>query len=79
MEGVEDAYSGIPRKDPPPPPNTPDGRMYPPLADNITRNPNGGITARTRHHIIEVGPDGSIRIRHTQTGRIEFEQAGAGR
>ena len=48
---VEDELSGIPRSDPPPPPRMPDGRMYPPQEDNITRNPAGSITAYTKHAI----------------------------
>jgi len=74
---VEDELSGIPRSDPPPP-KMPDGRMYPPLEDNIIRNPDGSISARTKGHNIEIGKDGSITIRDKQTGQIEFQQLGGG-
>src|ERR1019366_2419672 len=59
---VEDAYSGIPRSDPPPPAGQSDGRLYPPLDDNVTRLLDGRITARTRGHNIEIGANGSITI-----------------
>lgn len=75
---VEDELSGIPRQEPPPPPNRPDGRMYPPQADNIRRLPDGSITARTAGHRIEIGADGSITIRNVRTGDIDFHQPGAG-
>jgi hypothetical protein len=75
---VEDELSGIPRSDPPPPPKMPDGRMYPPQEDNITRNPDGSISARTRRQTIEIGKDGGITIRDKQTGQIEFQQPGGG-
>jgi hypothetical protein len=75
---VEDELSGIPRQEPPPPPNRPDGRMYPPQADNIRRLPDGSITARTAGHRIEIGADGSITIRNIRTGDIDFHQPGAG-
>jgi len=39
--------SGIPRKNPPPAPNMPDGRMYPPLDDFTIRNPDGSIAVTT--------------------------------
>jgi hypothetical protein len=76
---VEDDLSGIPRSDSPPPPKMPDGRMYPPQEDNITRNPDGSISANTRGHTIEIGKDGSITIRDKQTGQIEFQQPGGGK
>lgn len=78
LEEVEDALSGIPKKTPPPPPKMPDGRMYPPQADHITRNPNGSISASTAGHRIEIGADGSITIKNIETGQIDFHQRGAG-
>jgi hypothetical protein len=75
---VEDELSGIPRSDPPPPRNMPDGRMYPPLEDSITRNPDGSISATTAGHRIEIGNDGSITIRNIRTGQIDFQQPGEG-
>jgi hypothetical protein len=76
LDEVEDALSGIPKKTPPPPPKMPDGRMYPPQADNIIRNPDGSISARTAGHRIEIGADGSITIRNIKTGEIDFHQPG---
>jgi hypothetical protein len=77
LDEVEDALSGIPRRNPPPPPNMPDGRMYSPQADNITRHADGRITARTAGHRIEIGADGSITIRRL-SGEIDFHQPEAG-
>lgn len=76
---VEDELSGIPSQEPPPPPNRPDGRMYPPQADNLQRLHDGNITARTAGHLIELGVDGSITIRNVRTGEIDFHQAGVRR
>ena len=74
LDAVEDELSGVVRKDPPPPPNMPDGRMYPPLADNIVRNTDGSITARTRGHTIRCGGDGSITITNRKTGNVDFHK-----
>jgi hypothetical protein len=75
---VEDAYSGIPRSDPPPPIGQSDGRMYPPLDDNVTKAADGSITTRTLRQDIRIEPDGSITITNRATRMIEFEQAGGG-
>jgi hypothetical protein len=72
LDEVEDDLSGIPKKSPPPPPGMPDGRMYPPLPDFLTRHPDGSITARTRGHVIEIGSDGGVTIRNKKTGSTEF-------
>jgi hypothetical protein len=72
LEEVEDQMSGVVKKTPPPPPAMPDGRMYPPLPDNITPLPDGGILAKTRGHVIEIGVDGSITIKNKRTGAVEF-------
>jgi len=77
MDQVEDDLSGISKKEPPPAPNMPDGRMYPPRDDFVTRNPDGSISARTAGHNIELGNDGSIKITNRKTGAVEFEQPGA--
>jgi hypothetical protein len=74
LDEVEDAWSGVPKQTPPPPPNMPDGRMYPPLRDNILHHPGGVITALTRGHIIEIGPDGAIVIRNKRTRAVEFRK-----
>ena len=74
LNAVEDELSGVVRKEPPPPPNMPDGRMYPPLADNIVRNADGSISARTRGHTIQCGADGSITITNRKTGNVDFHK-----
>ncbi len=78
LDEVEDAHSGIPKSEPPPPMNMSDGRMYPPQADRIIRNRDGTITTRTRGHDIFIGSNGSITIRNRQTGQIEFQQPSGG-
>jgi hypothetical protein len=76
LDAVEDAFSGVPKKMPPPPPNMPDGRMYPPLPDFTTHHPDGSITARTRGHVIEIGADGRLTIKNKRTGAVELEREG---
>jgi hypothetical protein len=76
LNQVEDELSGIPKQSPPPPPNMPDGRMYPPLEDFITRNPDGSISARSRGHNINISSDGSITITNRTSGNIEFSKPG---
>ena len=73
MEKVEDELSGIPRQDPPPRPGMPDGRMYPPMEDFVTRHADGSITAVTKGHRIEIGSDGSTRIINKNSGTAECE------
>ena len=75
---MEDEFSGVPRKDPPPPPNMPDGRMYPPLEDFTTQNADGSMSARTRGHRIELGADGSITIKNIKSGAVDFTKPGGG-
>jgi len=65
LDEVEDAYSGVPKQDPPPPPDMPDGRMYPPQADHIHRRSDGSIGATTRGHVIEITAGGG----HHAAGR----------
>jgi Pre-toxin TG len=76
LDHVEDDLSGIPKQNPPPPPNRSDGRMYPPLDDFTTRNPDGSITADTRGHVIDIDPTGGITIRSRATGNVEFQKSG---
>jgi hypothetical protein len=78
MDEVEDDLSGVAKKDPPPPPHMPDGRMYPPRDDFVTRHDDGSMSARTAGHRIEIGRDGGITITNRRTGDVEFEQPGAG-
>jgi hypothetical protein len=74
LDEVEDAWSGIPKKCPPPLPASSDGRMYCPLPDFISRLSDGGILALTRGHRIEIGSDGALRIISKLTGLAEFEK-----
>jgi hypothetical protein len=74
LDEVEDQHSGIPKAVPPPPPSMPDGRMYPPLDDFITRAPDGSITARTRAHMVEIAPDGAVRIVNRRTGVVDYKR-----
>lgn len=74
LDEVEDQLSGVVKKDPPPPPNMSDGRMYPPLDDFVIRHPDGRITATTRGHKIEIGADGEVVIRNKKTGDIELRK-----
>jgi hypothetical protein len=78
IDEVEDQYSGIVKKDPPPPPGRRDGRLYPPLDDRVTRNPDGSLVARTQGHTISLGKDGTITIRNRATRQVEFHQDGGG-
>ncbi len=78
LEEVEDQHSGVLKKDPPPPPNRPDGRMYSPKTDRIIRHPDGRITAAARRHTIDIGNQGTITTRRATTGTVEFYQAGGG-
>src|SRR5260370_9361265 len=63
LDDVEDAMSGIPKKSPPPPPGMPDGRMYPPLPDNIIRHAEGSTTHRPRRPPIELVATGTPIIK----------------
>jgi hypothetical protein len=74
LDEVEDEWSGIPKKSPPPTPLSSDGRMYCPLSDFASRGDDGGILALTRGHRIEIAADGSLRIIRKLTGQTEFEK-----
>lgn len=76
LDGVEDDYSGVPRN--PNPGKDWDGRMYPPREDNIIRNPDGSIVARTRGSDINIGRDGSIEIVSKTTGEVKLSKPGGG-
>ena len=54
----------------------PDGRMYPPLYDFVTRHTDGSISAKTRGHNIEIGSDGSITIWNRRNGNMDFSKPG---
>ncbi|MBF6300264.1 hypothetical protein IU459_22345 [Nocardia amamiensis] len=71
---IEDEFSGVPAN--PNPGLKPDGRMYPPREDFLERNPDGGIIATTRGNIIEIDPDGSMRILNRKTGDVVYSRKG---
>jgi hypothetical protein len=60
MDGVEDAHSGVPKQDNPP--LAYQGRMYAPRPDYTFSRGDGGISAYSRGHCLELGPDGGIAI-----------------
>lgn len=76
LDKVEDELSGIPKKDPSPAPDMPDGRMYPPLADYVKRCSDGSLIARSRAHNIKIEADGSITILNRKSGKIEMMKPG---
>jgi hypothetical protein len=73
---VEDEFSGVVEN--PNPGLKPDGRMYPPRADNITRTPEGGINAKTFGNLIEIDPDGATRILSRRSGDVVYSREGGG-
>jgi hypothetical protein len=78
LEEIEDAWSGIARQDPPPPPNVSGERMYPSQEDFITRHESGAITAFTRGHRIEIDAHGGFKIFDRRTMQLILERRGAG-
>jgi hypothetical protein len=76
LNQLEDELSGIPRKNPPPSPNMPDGRMYPPKEDYTKQNPDGSITAKSKAHTVNIGKNGSITIVNRRTKQVEFRKLG---
>jgi len=79
LEQVEDEFSGIEKREPPPQPKEFDGRMYPPKGDMIQSLPNGLVIARARKHLIEIEKDGTISIIFRETGALVFFQQGTGK
>jgi hypothetical protein len=74
LDEVEDAWSGVAKKSPPPAPSSSDGRMYCPLPDFVSHLDDGCILALTRGHRIEISADGALRIINKVTGQTEFEK-----
>ncbi|MCI0683167.1 MAG: hypothetical protein L0Y71_13785 [Gemmataceae bacterium] len=74
LDQVEDEWSGIVKKSPPPAPSEFDGRMYCPLDDFVAQLDDGGILALTRGHRIEIAAHGAVRIVNKLTGLPEFEK-----
>ena len=61
--GSADSY-GIPREASP---WLKSERMYPAQADRIARGSDGSITAVSKGHIAQYGPDGSITIKSSES------------
>jgi len=53
------------------------GRMYPPMADNISRLADGGMEIVTRGNRIFIDPDGAFRVFARATGELVFGKSGA--
>jgi hypothetical protein len=74
VEEVEDELCPLPREAPPP--IRPTGRMYAPQRDHIDPTPGGGLTARTRRHLIYCGHDGRIIIVHRHSRAVVLRKEG---
>ena len=72
LEHVEDEFSGISKRTTPPGIGDRDGRMYPPLDDHLHRHDDGGLTAFTRGHRIEIDAAGRVEIFDRRTATREF-------
>ncbi len=72
LEQVEDEFSGILKRTPPPGIRDRDGRMYPPLDDYLQRHDDGSLTAFTRGHRIEIDATGRVEIFDRRTALREF-------
>ena len=70
LDDVEDAYSGVPKSEPPPPIGQSDGRMYPPRGDRVTLLHNGGIRAQTKGHDIAIGAAAASRSRTARPNKL---------
>src|SRR5260221_9908412 len=80
LEEVEDEFCPVPKKDPAP--QSFDGRMYLPQADNIRTGLKNWLWVRTRHHRIAIKPDGSFDVFRGMPHKTlfsEFRKAGADR
>ena len=74
LTAVEDAHSGVAAVAEPGLAYT--GRMYPPMADFISRLPGGGLEALTKGQRLLFGSNGSIEIFARKTGELIFQKAG---
>jgi len=75
LDQVEDEWSGVAKKSPPPGPSESDGRMYGPLPDFTARFEDGSILALTRGHRIIIDAGGAVRIQNKWTGDVEYEKS----
>lgn len=60
LDAVEDTHSGVPKADNPP--LEYQGRMYAPRQDFVFRRADGGISAYSKGHLLELGANGSIAV-----------------
>ncbi len=74
LEQVEDEWSGVAKRSPPPELGEFDGRMYCPSPDFVEKRADGSVLALTRGHRIEVAASGTIKIVCKLTGEVEFER-----
>jgi hypothetical protein len=76
LNEVEDELSGIPYNVKT---AATDGRLYPPLWDNIRRGPSRSRVTRlrSRSHLTLVGDNGSIEVIEILSGQTVFEKAGS--
>jgi hypothetical protein len=75
LDQVEEQFSGMPRRAPPPGPGSFDGRMHPPLNEHVASAPDGGLVALTRGHRILCSANGAIRIQR-RAGPVVFLKPG---
>lgn len=76
LTAVEDEMTGLPNS-----PDTlgSDGRMYPPLDDNLRKVPGHAdvIRLRSRQHNTYIRANGAIEIQAVSDKQVAFEKAGA--
>ena len=78
LEDVENEFCRVPKKNPPP--QSFDGRMYLPQADNIWKSEDKSMWVRTRHNLVSIKSDGGFAIFRQMPRKTllkEFQKAGA--
>lgn len=72
LEEVEDEFSGITKQSPPPADGG--GRMYCPLPDRTTYQPDGSIEAATLGHTILIQSNGSLSVVSNVSNEVEYQK-----